>query len=31
MLLFEALALSLCKELPVPHAARLLQADAKAL
>ena len=30
-LLFEALALSLCKELPVAHAARHLRADAKAL
>jgi transposase len=30
-LLFEALAPSLCKELPVAHAARQLRADAKAL
>lgn len=30
-LLFEALALSLCKELPVAHAARHLRTDAKAL
>ena len=30
-LLFEALALSLCKELPVAQAARHLRADAKAL
>ena len=30
-LLFEALALSLCKELPVAHAARHLRANAKAL
>lgn len=30
-LLFEALALSLCKELPVAHAARHLRADAKGL
>lgn len=30
-LLFEALALSLCKELPVAHAAGHLRADAKAL
>ena len=30
-LLFEALALCLCKEMPVAHAARHLRADAKAL